>query len=243
MVSSPRSKQVGESNRLARALRLWLLAALGCDLGLLAVRTASYPALLSMPGALAYLFEPVVAIAIYAAWAFALPAIAARFPRSPAALRVAFGAGLLGGSVDVLSTALESLSTLPQHVITVTTGVAMFGLFLIFGVAGFLSARRTYSFWLGVGSAIVSAIIAVMIVVTFGFILVNIALPALAHGELTDPDYLRSGWTDVRAFAIANTYDAAFTHLTEAPVIAAALGAVGSGLGCISTRRRAVLPE
>jgi hypothetical protein len=63
------------------------------------------------------------------------------------------------------------------------------------------------------------------------------ALPTLAHGEIGDPDYVRSGWTDVRAFAIANTFDAGFTHLVEAPVIAATLGALGSGLGRLMAPR------
>jgi hypothetical protein len=59
----------------------------------------------------------------------------------------------------------------------------------------------------------------------------------LAHGEISDPDYLRSGWTDVRAFAIANTFDAGFTHLVEAPVIAAVLGALGGGIALLTMRR------
>lgn len=241
-VKGARTDQARGASRLARTLRLWLLVAIGCDLALLAVRAASYPAYFSMPGRLSYLFEPVVAFAIYGAIAFALPRLGARFPGSPAALRVGITAGLIGGTLDVASTALESFATLPQRVIAVTTGAAMLGLFLVFGVAGFLGATRSRSFWLGIGAAVATAVVAAMIVVTFGLILVNTSLPALAHGEIGDPDYLLSGWTDVQAFAIANTYDAAFTHLTEAPVIAAVLGAVGSGLGRIRTRRRPVLP-
>jgi hypothetical protein len=226
------------SIRLARALRLWLLVLIGCDLGLLAVRVARYPAFSSMPGALSYLLEPVAALAVYAAVVFALPIFAARVAGAPVAVRVGAVAGLIGGIIEVASTALESLWTLPQQVVAVTTGAAMLGLFLLFGLAGFIGGRRIRSFWLGLVTAVWSAMCAILIVVTFGFLLVNTSLPQLARGEIGDPDYLRSGWTDIRAFAIANTFDAGFTHLVEAPVIAAVLGAAGSGIGRLAARRR-----
>jgi hypothetical protein len=150
-------------------------------------------------------------------------------------------AGLIAGAVGVLSTALESLFTLPQRVVSVTTGVAMLSLFLLFGVAGFIGNRRTRSFWLGVGAGIWSAIVAILIVVTFGFLLLTTSLPQLAHDAIGDPNYPRSGWTDARAFAIANTFDNGFTHLVQAPEIAAALGVVGGGIeqiGRLKARRR-----
>lgn len=227
-----------EPVRMARTLRPWLLALIGCDLALLVVRAARSPAFFSMPGALGYLLEPVVALAVYTAVVVALPLIVARTPDMQAVLPVSIIMGVIGGMIEVASTALESLATLPQPVVSITTGVAMLSLFMLFGVAGFLGARHTRSFWLGIGAAVGCAIVAILIVVTFGFLLVNIALPALAYGEVHDPDFLRSGWTDVRAFAIANTCDAAFTHLVEAPVIAAVLGGVGAGIGLLGGWRR-----
>lgn len=227
-----------ERVRSVRQLQLWLLVAIGCDLGLLAVRTARYPAFFSMPGALGYLTEPAAALAVYAAIIFALPFLAVRFPDVPATLRVGAVAGLIGGTIEVASTAVESLWALPQSVVSVVTGAAMLSLFLLFGVAGWIGSRRTRSFWLGLGAAVWSAMIAILIVVTFGFLLVNLFLPQLAHGEVSDPDYLRSGWSDVRAFAIANTFDNGFSHLLEAPVIATVVGGIGSSIGHIGARRR-----
>jgi hypothetical protein len=143
----------------------------------------------------------------------------------------------------MVNVTLESLLSLPQAVVTVTTGIAMLSLFLSFGVAGFLGGRRAGSFGLGLGAAVWSAVVAILLAVTFGFVLINVALPTLAQNEIGDPDYARSGWTDMRAFAIANTFDAGFTHLVEAPIIAAVLGAAGSGLAGLGARRRPAVKQ
>jgi hypothetical protein len=245
MTIRARAEIMRRSGRLARRLQIWLLVLIGCDLGLLAARAASYQAFFSMPGAPTYLIEPVAALAIYAAVVVALPFVVGRIAVAPTAVRVGTIGGLVGGTIEVASTAVESLWTLPQYVVSAVTGVAMLGLFLSFGIAGFVGGRRTRSFWLGLGSAIWSAMLAILLVVTFGFLIVNTSLPQLARDEIGDPDYLRSGWTDVRAFAIANTYDAGFTHLVEAPLIAAVLGAAGSGMGQIGRpkARRESEPE
>ncbi|HEV7130013.1 MAG TPA: hypothetical protein VGN32_21470 [Ktedonobacterales bacterium] len=232
---------VGESNRLARGLRPWLLGLIGGDLLLLAVRVAHYPTFFSNSGALTYLVEPVAALVVYATVVGVLPSFTRRVAGAPAAVRVGTVIGLLGGAIELADITLESLWSLPQPVVTLTTGVGMLALFALFGVAGFLGGRRTRSFWLGPATAIWCSMIAILIAVTFGFLLVNLALPQLAHGATGDPDFRRSGWTDVRAFAIANTFDNGFTHLVEAPVIATVLGAAGSGLGRlgVGTKRRA----
>jgi hypothetical protein len=220
----------------AHRLRRWLLPLIAADLVLIALRATSYRAFFLMPGALGYLLEPVVALAVYAACVAALPFVAARVPDIPMALRVGAVVALVGGAIEIASTATESLWALPQDIVAATTGAAMLALFLSFAAAGFVGARHTGSFGLGVAAAVWSAMVAILLVVTFGFLLVNLALPQLARAEAGDPDYLRSGWTDVRAFAVANTYDAGFTHLVEAPVIAALLGAAGSGVGRLTRR-------
>lgn len=228
---------------LARRLRQWLIVLIVCDLGLIVLRAASYPAFFAMPGALGYLIEPTAALSTYAIGICLLPYLIARTPAASAAVRIGAIAGLVGGAIAVASTALESLWMLPQRVVSVATGIAMLALFLTFGVAGFVGARRTDSLRFGLGAAVWSAVVAILIVVTFGFFLINTALPRLAQNETGDPDYLRSGWTDGRAFAIANTYDAGFTHLVEAPVIAAILGTAGSGAGRIASRRARLHPR
>jgi hypothetical protein len=226
------------SDPLMGELRLWLLALIVCDLGLVALRLVTYAAFFAMPGALGYLIAPVVMLAIYATAIFTLPLLAGRFPGVTTAVRAGTVVGLIGGALDLVNITLESLLALPKSIVTLTTLAAMLGLFLAFAVAGFLGALSSGSFRLGVGAAVWSAVVALLLAVTFGFLLVNTSLPQLAQDERGDPDYVRSGWTDVRAFAIANTLDAGFTHLVEGPIIAVALGAAGSGIGQLGARRR-----
>jgi hypothetical protein len=227
--------------RLAPTLRRWLLALIGADLALVALRAATYPAFFTMPGALGYLAPLLVALALYAAAITALPRLTGRAPAAASVLRVGTVAGVIGGALDVANITLESVVALPQAVVSVTTLAAMLGLFLAFGAAGFVGGRAAGAFWPGVGAAVWSAVVAILIAITFGFVLATLALPKLAHDMQNDPDYRRSGWTDTRAFAIANTFDAGYTHLLEGPIIALVLGAAGSGLAQIGARRRAAL--
>jgi hypothetical protein len=239
MATFARTEEALELSKPARRLRLWLLIVIAADLGLVAVRVATYQAFLSMPGALGYLMPAVVALAVSAAVVGTLPLLASRSSGAAAAVQVGALVGLIGGAIDMASITMESVLVLPQNIVAVATLVAMVSLFLSFGVAGFLGGRGSGSFRLGVGAAVWSAVVAILIAVTFGFLLVNTSLPKLGHDEIGDPDYARSGWTDVRAFAIANTLSAGFTHLVEGPVIAAVLGAAGSGIGQLGAGRRA----
>ena len=240
MLVSDRPSLAPTTNQFARTLRIAVLIGISADLLLIAVRVARYPALFAMPGAFTFLIEPIVALIVYAVVAGALPWLTERIAHGPSALRIGALVGVIGGAIEVVSTALESLVSLPQTVVAVTTGVAQVSLFLLFAVAGFLGSRRTQRFWSGLSAAIGSAMVAIVIVVTFGFLLITTSLPTLAHNEIGDPDYLRSGWTDISAFAMANTFDAGFTHLVEAPIIASVLGAAGSGIGQIGRRNQQV---
>jgi hypothetical protein len=42
------------------------------------------------------------------------------------------------------------------------------------------------------------------------------------------PEFQRSGWTDVHAFAIANALDSVISHLLLGPVVATVMGTIGS---------------
>src|SRR5260221_14696440 len=97
MATSAGADVARASDRTAPTLRRWLLGVTGGDLGLLAVRAATYPAFFSMPGAASYLIAPVVALAVYAAAVGALPLLAARVPGASRALRVGTLVGLAGG--------------------------------------------------------------------------------------------------------------------------------------------------
>lgn len=78
----------------------------------------------------------------------------------------------------------------------------------------------------------------IVITLTFGFTLSYVALPRLQHILATSPEYTRSHWTDVHAFAIANKFDSAFSHLLVAVIIAGILGTLGSFMGAAVARHR-----
>lgn len=73
--------------------------------------------------------------------------------------------------------------------------------------------------------------ICVLITIAFGLLLTYISLSHLAHQLVADPDFLRSHWRDLRAFAIANSFDSAFSHLLGGLLIGIIVGAIGACLG------------
>src|SRR5215467_6195739 len=111
------SGTVRDTRPPALRLQRWLLPLIACDLVLLALRAASYRAFFLMPGALGYLLEPVIALAVYGATVAALPFVAARVADIPIALRVGVAVGLAGGAIEIASTATQTLWALPQDVV------------------------------------------------------------------------------------------------------------------------------
>lgn len=201
-------------------------------------RVVTYPAFVGEPGAMGY---PVEAAAALLAYVVVIVVAAFTIRRDAGvfeAVRVGAVLGALGGCIEIASTAVESLFALPQAIVSVVTLAAMLALFVLFGLAGFMGVWRTGRFWMGIVAAVGCAMCAVLVVLTFGLLISLTSLPQLARDMIGDPDYVRSGWTDPSAFAIANTFDAAFTHLVEAPVIAGALGALGGVAGWLIARRQ-----
>ncbi len=146
--------------------------------------------------------------------------LAGRWQHLDEAVRLGTVAAGVGAAIEVADQLVENVLPLPQGAVSIVTGAAMVGLFLLWCVVGFVGARRTRTFSGGVQAAAWSVVPIMLLTLLCGFLLLNVSLAKLAHDETGDPDYQRSGWTDVRAFAIANTFDAGFTHLVEAPVLA-----------------------
>jgi hypothetical protein len=204
---------------------------------LVLLRVATYPTFLRWYGAAGYEAEALIGLAIYAVALAPLFYLVPRFKPLPVALAIGSAVGLVGGTFDIASQVIENQLFLPQSIVSIASLISMLTLFLAFAIAGYLGARRLAAFWPGVFAAIWSAVMAIAIAVTFGYLLLNIALPTLARDEMGDPDYIRSGWRDPQAFAIANTFDAGLTHLIEGPIIAVVLGSVGAGVGVVLDRR------
>ncbi len=86
--------------------------------------------------------------------------------------------------------------------------------------------------------AVCSAMVTMVVGVTFGFVLTLAAPSRLERILATDPDFVRSGWTDVKAFVLANAFDNGFTHLLGALVVGSVMGLIGSMVGVRAPRAR-----
>lgn len=131
---------------------------------------------------------------------------------------------LAGHSLEVFTDAGQSVS-LPLFA----------AIFLMFGAAGFIGARRTGRLRTGVLTALWAGMGSTLILVLYGALVTYVFMSRLQ--AIDAPDFARSGMHDAAAFSIANMIVSAGTHLLEAPLIAVVFGAIGSAVGRTWFRR------
>ncbi|GAC1534435.1 MAG: hypothetical protein NVS2B7_02570 [Herpetosiphon sp.] len=209
----------------ARWLRYLLITCLALDLLLIAGRVLTYPPLLIQQNALGYVLAPVALLLFYGALAFVMTRNPT--PQQRVAHAIGITTGFITGALWLINLALE---TFAHSSGILSTAPFLLGAFALWGAAGFWCARRTGSLRCGILAAVCSAMICVLLTTTFGFALTFTALPRLEHSLVADPDFLRSNWSDLRAFAIANTFDAGFSHLLGALLISTVVGSLAGGL-------------
>jgi hypothetical protein len=216
-----------------RLIRFALVLATILSLAMMGIRVSSYPSMLRLPGTTALVMEVVGLLLLYGAvllWG------AGSTP--PKLLLRGTTIGLIAGSVQIIHLLLERFVSFSGRWNGVVTLAFMMTTFLLWGVTGFIGARSgqvtTTSIWLAVWSAVLTMTLAV----ATGFALDFFLSPTPPDSMLSWPEFQRSGWTDVRAFAIANTLDSAFSHLLIGPAVAAIVGTVGSLLGRTSRNSR-----
>jgi hypothetical protein len=227
-----------------RRLRTLFLLGIGLDLGLIGLQVAVYPALLAQPGSLGYIAEPIVVLLAYGAIVVGATSRVAPAdqPARLATLSLGTTFGLLTGGLWIVNHTLETFVDLSSLGI-LTTAPLLLGAFLLWGLAGFLRARQARSLPSGLLAAVWSAMLCVLLTITYGFAILYLALPRLQSLETNDPDFARSHWSDLHAFTLANTFDAAFSHLLGALVISLVFGAIGSLMGLLITRRKPAGPD
>jgi hypothetical protein len=209
---------------ILRSPTIAMLALILANLTMIAVSVAQYPAFFYQPGARIVVLESMsvlVAYAVAAVW------VGRRQGASwDAILRVATLFGMLGGIAEALNIALEN--GIPAIHIPALPIAFMLVIFTSWGIAGFRAARSLNSVRTGVLTAVSSAAICMLIAVAAGFV-IQFFRPEPAYIS-TWAEFKRSGWTDARAFGLANTLDSAFSHLLVAPGVALAFGGVASFL-------------
>ncbi|HEY7020302.1 MAG TPA: hypothetical protein VH349_04240 [Ktedonobacterales bacterium] len=203
-----------------------LLALIGLNSALIALNIALYPAFFAQPNAVFYLLEPLAALIVYAVIAFLTTRRIS--PQADVASRVGLLFGLLTGCLWLVNLTLETFTNIGGAVGILATAPFLLGGFLLWGVAGVVTAWRTSSIGSGMLAAVWSAMICAMLTVAYGWTPPLVAQARLQQQLVNDPDFLRSRWTDLHAFVLANSFDAGFSHLLGALIISAALGAIGA---------------
>ena len=214
----------------------WVLVLLvTCIAAMVWVAVGRYPAFLVQPGAHAYLRNLFCILLVYLALIFTLAKVwRASWDRI---LRIAVTFGLLAAIVELIGIGIENGIFFAVRGPFLQIGFMVLTLTL-WAVAGFRGARAAGLFRAGLASAVGCAMVCMLVAVAGGFLLELFLFPPQTKGVSTWPEFRRSGWTDARAFALANTLDSGFTHLTAAPVVGAMVGSIGSGLArAISTER------
>jgi hypothetical protein len=142
--------------------------------------------------------------------------------------RFGFVFGLITGSAEILNLVLENcLPSLARGAFSIAYMLVIFSLW---GVAGAFATRRSKSIRVGTAIAATSAALCMLIATAAGFMIELFIRPPDISMVAVWPEFARSGWTDARAFALANTLDSGFTHLLFAPIVAVIFGFFASAM-------------
>jgi hypothetical protein len=210
-----------------------ILILCGLDLTLAVLGIARYPALFIQHGAWIFVVQLVGVLLVYGGAAAALLRLHGPAWQTISKYGVVFGC--ITGGLELLSLAIETRLPAWTHLGIFSVGV-MVSLFVLWGIAGGWAARATGSTSNGVWTAVTSAALCMLVAVAAGFVVeFFIATPDVGAIQ-TWQEFKRSGWTDARAFGVANTLDSGFTHLLIAPVVASLFGLGGSLIGRVRTR-------
>lgn len=213
-----------------------LVAAILFEIVFAVERTPQY---LLERGAAVPLIEIACACAVYAV-AFMILLRKAHFNQDEF-LRTAVVWGLVTGAIEVANVAIENglLIRVRGPALQIS---CMLVLFACWCAAGTLVAARTGSMLRGVLAAVAIAGICALIAVAAGCLIEFFVAPPAPAYVATWQEFNRSGWSDPRAFALANTVDSGFTHLLLAPIVAALLSLAGAWIVLKSRRKSNLHP-
>jgi hypothetical protein len=211
-----------------------VLALILVDLGLLGANVLGYPPFWQQPNSALYVLAPLTLLLVYAGAVLALTWRPAADRRQ--VLRTGTRLGLLAGLLWSSSLTIEIFAHLASPANLCSTAPFLLGGFGLWGVASFRSARQGHSLPASIVAAIWAGMITALVTIAWGFLIGLVALPRLAEQIAGSPEQLSSGWQDLPAFAIANQFDAGFSHLLAAPIIGSLLGTLGAIMGSSGSR-------
>jgi len=233
---APRPQRGGRTT--LRGLGLLVIV---CSAALITMRVALARSLLEQPGAVLRVVEPLIALMLYAVVVFvATIRTAGRFQ---SLYRWVLRVGVITGVLWIANLAVETFAGLSGSLFIAASAPLLLGGVLAWTATGYAVARRTGSAAQGIAVSVGSAMLCALLTIVAGLALTFTSPGQLAHDLAGDPDFARSHWTDLRAFAFANTFSNAFSHLLEAPILAAATAWVASSLGAPRTQRSTADPH
>ena len=106
----------------------------------------------------------------------------------------------------------------------------MGGLFLLFAVSGYritLNKRNVIS---GMMGASWSTVVCMLIVMTYALSQLFWSFAAIEKHDIGDPDFIRTGWTNMHAFVIADIFEACFKVLFLGPFVGIIFGFLGAAI-------------
>ena len=208
------------------SLRSVLLVVIAINIVMTIIATFMYPPLLSMPHFYSYILELGVMLLLY----IAIVIWATRPSIDLTTLRIATFFGVIAGFLEIVHISIEDFGHLNANSETIFTGIFMGGLFLLFAASGYriaISIRNVVSGMLG---ASWSSVVCMLIVMTYGLSQLFWSFGAIEKHDIGDPDFIRSGWTDMHAFVIADIFEACFKILFLGPIVGIIFGLIGAGI-------------
>lgn len=210
--------------------RLVIPGVLVACLAMIAVEALHNPFFFNQPGAVAFVLEPVGMILLYGLIVIWLTV---NTDSHRAVLRAGTSLGFFAALIQMAHLAQEETWDLGKIGNGVSFFLLLFCTFLLWGAAGYRLARRTGEAGFGAAAGAWSAIVTMSLLVLFGLSWEFFLAPPKPQAVATWGEFQRSGWTDVHAFAIANTLDSAFSHLLAGPFLGAFCGAFAGFLASI----------
>jgi hypothetical protein len=223
------------SSRITPFVRAAMLLCVLVSLVLIAFAAIGVYSPLGMSGGVVYVVEATVPLLAYGLISSWVPTL--RVMQPGPALQLGTSFGFISGGFQIIHLALENFGRRIGENSTVTLAF-MLGGFLIWGIAGYWVTRKTGEVKAGIVASCWSAMVSVLMAVTFGLILMSVNVPSPAYVS-TWSEFKQSGWSNAHAFAIANSFEAVLSHLVIGPIVGTIFGILGVGIAKLLPGRSA----
>ena len=216
------------------ALRQIMLCVIAVDLIMAIIATFMYRPLLTMPHFYLYILELGIMFPVY----IVILVLGTRPSADIAILRISTFFGIIAALLEIFHISIENFGHLNARAETVSTGIFMGGLFLLFALSGLKIALKKHSVVSGMLGAGWTSVVCMLIVMTFGLSQLFWSFAAIEAHDIGNPDFIRTGWNDMHAFVIADIFEACFKILIMGPIIGIILGSLSGVIARLLLNRK-----